>query len=189
MAFLSFLRLNNIIIYRKACANNSFVTLETAIVLADREGAASKAKNAMWEVTLTGAPLLSLWSCYRLPAEPPLAKSNWKHRARGTRECSPYRSASCTESMVEKGGECKGKKSRVPCDNSLIGINNWKDFFLDLASLHGQEEELSIGGGRSRRPLWSMKLTPARSFVESLVQEGEIKTRAKKWTWTLENVW
>lgn len=76
----------------------------------------------------------------------------------------------------------KGKMSRIPCDNTLIGMNNWKYCFLDLTSLQGLEEELSIRGGRRWSPLWSTKLTSKGPFVESHVQKGELKDETRKWT-------
>lgn len=70
--------------------------------------------------------------------------------------------------------------SRTPYNSTVIGINHCKYCFLDLTSFQELEEELSIRGGRRWRPLWPINLTPKWPFVESPVQEGELKDGARK---------
>lgn len=70
MTCISSLRLSNyIIFYKKVHAYEFFHIRNSYMAIWQRERAASKAKNVIWEVTLTGAPLLSLWCCIKMEAE------------------------------------------------------------------------------------------------------------------------
>ena len=127
-----------------------FHTSNSYMVSWQEEGETSRAKDLSERSPWRQQPCPHSDPACRSPAEPPLAKSNWKPRAGEMGWGSLYRSAPRAESVV-KGRECIwGVKGRQP--ESYVTIqpywNGKLERWLSWSTL-GLKEELNLGGKRS----------------------------------------